>query len=319
MKTVNMHALLLGAGFSKWASDLPLGSQLFDFAVEPFGMREQNRLERTKALKHEWSSKNPDGLAEQFIAYVLSWGDARSKEDILWYIVRRLSQPYIWQEWHAGRMRRHVLMIDESRKWDQAGVSRAAEFINQCGNGLSGIVTLNYDLLVEYGLGSHGFNYGSVGEVLYGRGPYPLAEWRNPVTLTGLVPLAKLHGSISWDINGRYTDGRRGLSGKALIVAPTPDKSPPTDLLDQWDLSGRILQEASRILVFGFGFNEYDQAVLLHLREAGSHLEEVAIVDVNTRNREARRLWTRAEIKTFPPTTQGIDEIKVWLKKGTHK
>jgi len=28
-----MLAILLGAGFSKWAADLPLGSNLFDFAV----------------------------------------------------------------------------------------------------------------------------------------------------------------------------------------------------------------------------------------------------------------------------------------------
>jgi hypothetical protein len=189
--------------------------------------------------------------------------------------------------------------------------------VAQCGNGLSGIVTLNYDLLVEYCLGSRGFNYGSHGEVLYGRGPYPVSQWRNPVTLTGLVPLAKLHGSISWDIHGRYTDGRRGLSGKALIVAPTPDKSPPTELADQWDLSRRILQGASRRLVFGFGFNEYDQAVLLHLQEAGRHLEEVGIVDVKTRKCEARRLWPRAEIETFPPPPEGIDEIKVWLKRAS--
>lgn len=68
--------------------------------------------------------------------------------------------------------------------------------------------------------------------------------------------------------------------------------------------------------MFGFGFNEYDQAVLLHLQEAGSHLEEAAIVDVNNRKREARRLWPRAEIETFSPPPQGIDEIKVWLKRA---
>jgi hypothetical protein len=307
-----MLALVLGAGFSKWAADLPLACQLFDFAIDPFGIREERRLDRIRRLKQDWDARNPKGLAEQFIAHVLHNGDDSSKQDVLWYIVRRLSEPYIWQEWHAGRMRRHVLMIDENRRWQRRGVRRAARFLVQCGTLLSGIVTTNYDLLVEYSLGSKGFNYGSVGEVLQGRGPYPVSQWRNPVTLHGRLPLAKLHGSISWDSKGRYTDGRRGLTGKALIVAPTPDKQPPMLLRDQWDLSQQILQRASRILVFGFAFNEYDQAVLLHFREAGRYARQVAIVDVSSRIDAARRLWPQAEIRWFEPPT-GNGELKDWL------
>jgi hypothetical protein len=276
-------ALLLGAGFSKWAADLPLGSQLFDFAVRPFGIQEQRRLERVEFLKRAWDAMNPAGIAEQFIATVLSSGDVRNKEDVLWYVVRRLSEPYIWQEWRAGRERRHVLMIDENRKWDRPGVRAAADFITQCGIRLSGVVTLNYDLLVEYALGSQGLNYGTVGEVLQGREPYPVSQWRNPVRLTGRLPLAKLHGSISWDAGGKYTEGRRGLSGKALIVAPTPEKQAPEGLRHQWDLSFRVLQLSTRIIVFGFAFNEYDLALLAHLTEAGRNLVDVAIVDVCSR------------------------------------
>src|SRR4051812_35293633 len=121
-----MLALLLGAGFSKWAADLPLASQLFDFDIEPFGEREARRFERVKQLKEKWDSNNPDGLAEQFIGDVLRSGDEKEREDLLWYIVRRLSEPYIWREWHSGRWRRHVLMFDERRKLDRAGVGKAA-------------------------------------------------------------------------------------------------------------------------------------------------------------------------------------------------
>jgi len=81
-----MLALFLGAGFSKWAGDLPLGSQLFDFAVESFGVREQHRLQRLIHHKQNWDAANPAGLAEQFIASVLSGDEDRSKEDVLWYI-----------------------------------------------------------------------------------------------------------------------------------------------------------------------------------------------------------------------------------------
>jgi hypothetical protein len=317
VKRPDMLALVLGAGFSKWAADLPIGSQLFDFAIEPFGIREKRWLDRIRRLKEGWDARNPNELAEQFIAYVLYDGDDSSKENMLWYVVRRLSEPYIWQEWHAGRMTRHVLMIDENRKWQRAGVQRASDFVVQCGTQLSGIVTLNYDLLVEYSLGSKGFNYGSPGETLQGRGPYPVSQWRNPVALTGRLPLAKLHGSISWDSRGRYTDGRRGLTGKAFIVAPTPDKHPPMALKDQWDLSQQILERASRILVFGFAFNEYDEAVLIHFREAGRHVKEVAIVDVSSRTEAARGLWPQAEIRWFQPPT-GSGELRDWLRTASN-
>jgi len=308
-----MFALFLGAGFSKWAGDLPLGSQLFDFAVEPFGVREQRRLQRLVQHKHDWDAANPAGLAEQFIASVLYGENERSKEDVLWYIVRRLSEAFIWEEWHAGRERRHVLMIDENRKWGRPGVRAAADFIIQCGMQLSGIVTLNYDLLVEYALGSKRFNYGVPAEVLQGRGPYPVSQWRNPVRLTGRLPLAKLHGSISWDMACKYTDGRRGLSGKALIVAPTPNKKPPEELEDQWGFSRSILKRVRRLLVFGFAFNDYDEAVLMHLREAGRHIQEIGIVDVVSRVSAAMRLWPKAEILMFPPPPEGLAAIKSWM------
>ena len=74
-----MLALVLGAGFSKWAADLPLGSQLFDFAIDPFGIREERRLARIRRLKQDWDARNPKGLAEQFIAHVLHNGDDSSK------------------------------------------------------------------------------------------------------------------------------------------------------------------------------------------------------------------------------------------------
>ncbi|MFX4000024.1 hypothetical protein ACJBY3_11020, partial [Streptococcus suis] len=39
--------------------------------------------------------------------------------------------------------------------------------------GLSGIITCNYDTIVECALGTSGFNYGVVGEQLRGRGINP--------------------------------------------------------------------------------------------------------------------------------------------------
>ena len=92
-------------------------------------------------------------------------------------------------------------------------------------------MTTDYDLVVEYALGTRVFNYGLRYQRLTGRGPYPVSIWRRPVRLTGRLPIAKVHGSLSWDIYDLYTDGRRGLTGGALIVAPTADKKPPRELV----------------------------------------------------------------------------------------
>jgi len=303
-----MHTLWLGAGYSHWAAGLPLANNLFDFAFEPFGVREEARLKRVEALKANWDKEHLSAETEQFIAEVLA-RNGRDANDLLWYIVRRLSDPFIWVEFHAQRRRRHVFMIDENRC-----PRPAADFLKVICGRAAGIITTNYDLLVEYSLRTRGFNYGTVGEVLTGRGAYPLSQWRNPVALVGTKPLAKIHGSISWDRWARYTDGRRGLTGNALIVAPTPEKTLRPELQGVWQLAGQILARSDRILVFGFSFNPYDQAVLDLLREQGAHLHSVLLVGPCPKPERAAGLWPRAQIAVAPPPPEGDAAIKSWLR-----
>jgi hypothetical protein len=294
--------LFLGAGFSKWAAGLPVVSELFDFDIVPWGRREQRKMESVISLKEEWDRENPGGLAEQFIADALSL-PARDREIVLWYVVRRLSKPFIWEEFHAQKWRRHVMMIDENRRFRTEGVLRARDFIRQFRGTPRGIITTNYDLLVEYALGTKGFNYGIPGEQLIGRGAYPLAEWRNPVRVTGEISLAKIHGSISWDEDGRYTDGRRGLTGHALIVAPTEQKRPPELLRDAWRLAEDILSKSTELIVFGFSFNEYDEAVLNLLKFAGRNLKSVLLIDIDPKVARAERIWPSVSIESRSPPT----------------
>jgi hypothetical protein len=306
-------AVLLGAGFSKWAAGLPVAAELFDLQLELFGAREDDKLKFVRQLKAVWDSERPDATAEQFIAHALA-GTSRVREAVLWYIVRRLSEPYIWTEWHAGRWRRHVLMIDENRRLERPGVTCARDFLVKLGPDLTGVLTTNYDLLSEYAFGTKLFNYGHRGEALSGRGAYPVSQWRNPVALTGPVSIAKMHGSISWDAHGRYTDGRRGLTGSALIVAPTPEKSPPAQLASVWQLGGRILEQSSRLLVFGFAFNPYDEALLCHLATHGRQLEKVMLVDINPNLDGAKQVWPHSEVRTIPPPPESSAELAEWLR-----
>lgn len=307
-----MLALFLGAGFSKWAADLPVASQLFDFEIELYGTREAGKLEIVKSLKQKWDETHPDGFAEQFIAEALN-SDVKSRQAVLWYIMRRLSEPFIWKEFHAQRWRRHVLMIDENRRFNVPGVVKAQSFLQRFyGPSLGGIITTNYDMIVEYALGTKGFNYGVPNQILIGRGPYPVSQWRNPVTLKGKVPLAKIHGSISRDENAYYTDGRCGLTSHALIVAPTPEKKPPKSLQYEWELAGRVLQRAASLVIFGFGFNPYDEAVLSLLESAGQNLKSILLIDIEPKFEQARHLWPNAKVISCQPSPEGDAEITSW-------
>jgi len=148
--------LFLGAGFSRWAAGLPVANGLFDFDIEPSGPRDAGRLNTVRTLKYEWDKTHPKRLSEEFIADALTFNE-KSREALIWYIARRLSAPFIWNEFHSGRWRRHVLMIDENRRFSILGVTKAADFIKRFSyRELDGIITTNYDMLVEYALGTKG-------------------------------------------------------------------------------------------------------------------------------------------------------------------
>jgi hypothetical protein len=309
-----MLSLFLGAGFSKWSVNLPVANELFDFDISIWGPREEHRLNHVKALKREWDIKHPNSIPEKFISDMLRL-DEKEKQAVLWYIVRRLSEPFIWKEYHAQKMRRHVLMIDENRKLRIEGIRRTQNFLSEFNpSGLAGIITTNYDLVVEYALGTNGFNYGIPNQILTGRGPYPISQWKNPVKLSGDVPLAKIHGSISWDENGCYTDGRRGLTGNALIVPPTPEKRPPEALKRTWKLAKLILRKSRNLIIFGFAFNLYDMATINLLKDSGHDIKNILLIDINPKVDIAEELWPQAKISQCKPTIDSDLSANRWLE-----
>lgn len=288
-------ALLLGAGFSKWAANVPVAAELFDFNLGA-SVTDQKKLIVVQRAKDTWDATHPAGYAEEFVAHVLSTGSIRERDCLSWYITRRLSEPFIWYQ----QRKRRTLQIDETYKDSLPGVSVARQLLEKfLLDQLGGIVTTNYDLLVEYALGSRRFNYGKVGEALVGPGAHPRRP--GPVFLQGTVMLAKLHGSISWDRQLRYTDGRRGVTGNALIVAPGPEKTPPCELATVWKVAAAILHRARRLVVFGFSFNPHDQAVRELLREAGCHLREVHVIDPSPPLDRVAEIWPNASITSALP------------------
>ncbi|PMG81090.1 hypothetical protein BCU84_00260 [Shewanella sp. 10N.286.51.B7] len=226
-----MTALFLGAGFSKWAFNLPLVNQLFDFDISPTNDTEQRKVELLESDWKRWEIENKGASPEQFIYWCLNKSSHR-RSRINWYVSRRLTEPFMTRI--SGSYT--SAMFDERVVRENSKVIELKGFITSLGeHGLKGILTCNYDTLVECALGTSGFNYGVIGEQLYGRGLNPQFPWQNAhVRVTGHIPLAKLHGSLSWDLSTKYTSGKPGRAGKALIIPPAPEKKPPPELESIW-------------------------------------------------------------------------------------
>jgi hypothetical protein len=273
-------------------------------------VREHRRIELVHREWTQWKFDNPDGLAEQFVGWALLLPSDRRRR-IVWYLTRRLSDPFLCRILGGTA----TFTIDDRRVRELPGVVRAQRFLQRfLGSDSSGIVTCNYDLLIEYALSSRYFNYGVRGEQLFGRGPHPFFPWqgRNP-TLRGHLAVAKLHGSLSWDGERRYTDGRRGLSGEAQIVPPRPEKTSPPDLVATWQLARAILSGADRLVVFGFGFNPYDEAVLDLLTTTAQRTSQVLLIDVAPQAGTAAQIWPNADILVCDPPDRNSVRLKRWF------
>ncbi len=307
-----MISVFLGAGFSKWAADLPLACELFDFKIETINERDEQRLNTIIKWKEQWDSNNPNGYSEQFIRESID-ASIRKKNLVTWYITRRLSEPFIGTITHGYQ----TLMIDDKRAKSIEGVQRAKSFIYSIKPlSISGIMTCNYDLLVEYALGTNGFNYGIDNQILTGRGKNPIFSWQGlPVCLTGDIKLAKLHGSVSWDKDHYYTDGRCGLKGNALIVPPAPEKKSLIELKEVWNLANSLLRSSNNLIVFGFAFNEYDLALLNFFRLSGANLAKVLLIDIKPNITIAKSLWPKAKIEVCMPQFKDNSIFKEWINR----
>ena len=122
------HALLLGAGFSSWAAELPVAKDsLFDFNIDVFGPVEMRKLKVVEELKRDWDQENPGAYAEKFVAHALTL-PAQKRDQVLWYIGRRLTDPFIWYS-ESVRIRRYPLSIDEAEMFRRPAVTTACDFL----------------------------------------------------------------------------------------------------------------------------------------------------------------------------------------------
>ena len=294
-----MVTLFLGAGFSKWAFNLPLVSQLFDFQILTTSAQEEKKLALIEKDWSNWNIHNPNVTPENFVYWCMNKSSHR-KSRVIWYVNRRLTEPFMTKIYGSYT----AAMFDERQVRTNERIIYLQNFFSELSqHGLNGILTCNYDTIVEFALGMSGFNYGVIGEQLYGRGINPLFPWQNAhLQVTGKIPIAKLHGSLSWDSTAKYTSGRPGRNGKALIVPPAPEKKPPVELSDVWALGARILESSNILVVFGFAFNPYDKALLEYLRCNGTKLRKIILIDPYPNLERVSNLWPHAQIQVMNPT-----------------
>ncbi|MGI3026549.1 SIR2 family protein [Vibrio cholerae] len=307
-----MVTLFLGAGFSKWAFDLPLVNNLFDFDIGTTSDAEERRLELIKKDWILWRESNPDCTPEKFVHWCVEKSSHR-KSRVIWYVNRRLTEPFMTRI--SGSY--SAAMFDERVVRENEKIVALKQFFEKLKVfGLNGIITCNYDTIVECALGTSGFNYGVVGEQLRGRGINPQFPWQNAhLRVTGDTPLVKLHGSLSWDKDTKYTSGKPGKAGNALIVPPAPEKEPPSELKEVWDLGANILSQSQSIIIFGFAFNPYDQALLEYLKKFGSNIKNVLLIDPYPQVESAKSLWANSKIEVLDPREEF--DIEPWVETCT--
>lgn len=228
-----------------------------------------------------------------------------------WYITRRLSEEFVV---HSGR--RFTWYINSYHSQGHGGIAKARDLFGALKQSVAllqlGIITTNYDLIPEYALGTRGFNYGKVGEQI-GFTPYP---YPRPVHAVGETPIAKLHGSISWDENRRYPDCRCGLTGKCLIVPPITEKQAPKLLKDQWELARSLLNNCSMLIIFGFSFNDYDEAIRKFFAHETSSSAEMVLVDVADHRERFSSIFGHREIAYMNPELAAVPKELSRLLRG---
>jgi hypothetical protein len=304
-------ALILGAGWSA-AAGLPLANQLFERSPNLSG-RDREVIDAYE----EWQQANPECSSEQFVAYayeggtekvfkrlpgspILHWDDPQLELDLTgtvtryglgWgdvaaYLQRRLAAPSLPQRLDSGvRYRPELLRRTPS-------VAQAA-FWNWLLDKIlvRAIVTTNYDLTAEQTVGislnaiagSPGFHYAGIENTVH-----PLSsgfDRGSDPSPTGLIPLAKLHGSLNWSLTDDrvnvYPDLRAAFrnKGDAAIIPPLPEKPVPWWLEPVWEKAGVELTAAREWVVVGYSLPPYDHEINWLLADSARDVRRIRIYD----------------------------------------
>jgi hypothetical protein len=219
---------------------------------------------------------------EQWLECCVSWPSVAA------YLQRRLAAP-------AARARSYRHIPTRPALLRRTLSPEQAEFWNALldRTTVRAIVTTNYDLTVEQTVGfkpdlvpgSPGFYYAGIDARVHRvNSPFGRDRAVDP-TPTGLVPLAKLHGSLNWSLADAgmdvFADVRPAFrgDGRAAIVPPLPEKHVPSWLEPVWEHAAAELGEADEWVVVGYSMPPYDREIKTMLEMSGRRVERIRIYD----------------------------------------
>lgn len=308
-------ALIVGAGWSA-AAGYPLARDLIRGPI--YAATETSRMRAQAVLDSfgVWSTSRADAAAEVFLADVLG-GDVQrpptEESPTLFDPVGGSALPWAWAvEAVTLRLAFPVVVDRGDPRSDQALVypKRHANRLRYSANlsvgassprhtsfirdvlgrhELTGVVTTNYDTLVERVLRHRamrrgpepGFYYGGLprpqqarGHFLWDRFDPHYAGVPGTLKLTGRMAVYKLHGSLNWERGGErivfFRDQRLVYrhGGTAAIIPPSAEKQAESWLSSIWKSAEAELARSDRWIVVGYSLPPYDHAIRALLRRA---------------------------------------------------
>lgn len=289
-------ALFLGAGFAV-AGGLPATSGLMDGHIWVVSDEQGRRIEEVLTSWDAWRVRNGDDISTFLHSAYLGQVPTAAAN-----MLPGATLPWPWvAQYLAARLSEHTTGArggSSPRNFERLTTPSRVGAHRRLLEGLStesllGVVTSNYDLLAERVLRPRpirgwpitGFHYAGLPRPQIAHGtplPWPQRDGSRPATveLIGKVPLAKLHGSLNWELWGDrnnvapglkvWQDLRRSyrLDATPAIVAPIPETTPPRWLDPVWAEACRILRAAQTWVVVGYSLPDYDVAIRNLLLEA---------------------------------------------------
>jgi hypothetical protein len=319
-------ALFLGAGFSKhWG--LPLAREVMDtndLSSMRFPRRRQYQLLKRVEAYWKATSEQHNNVVDNFARLLQSPPPKDlSYEEFVQFLGLRFSMYH----WRIGESRRTVGGVGDHIRKKRDIPAGYESFVRAFqGQRIAGIVTTNYDIVVEKLLGPHirgrlgGFNYGEPDEPLQAR-HYTSSQWSyGPIRVTGRIPLLKLHGSLNWALSPtqelvKYIDARPSrLQGYRPVLLP-PGLSDVSDaLVGVWEHASRVLSAANIWVFCGYSMPPYDADVVNLLRSSAAiQLKRVVVLapdptSIMSRIEEALGMKDATPARIQYVTGPGVDD-----------
>ncbi len=310
-----MIAVFLGSGFSHVAG-VPLASDLFGYEPDVDKITRQRLVERVHTAWSQWQEQH-GGQPEEYLAFLQEAGGP-SWVNAVWYVSLVIALEMGTVEFVG--MNRTITRHNINRTTQVEALEQFwSDIFRQTID--VGVVTTNYDILPERGLRHEprprvprpGFHYGNGTEQLAGGG-YPSYAHIQKISVSGTVPLLKLHGSVSWSIRDgqlvHYHDCRPAIRGDAAIVAPVTTKTLPKYLASTWDYAAQVLSSAQTWIVVGYSLPEYDHLVRDLLSHNSHHGPGVHIFDPNQEVASRYRdLLPTSTVEWHPGFPEGVADV----------